>query len=128
MSGICLIAGLLLAPLGDAVTLRWTHSIQKTVWEEDYRLNEGALELTEARVRGTGAGMEPPPDAILKDGSWHYRPDLPALPRVTLRHSPHVPPYILCTATRCQTVDAWLPGLPEDTVIELVPCQGQPGL
>lgn len=126
MNGICLIAGLLVAPFGDDVTLRWMHSIQKTVWEEDYHREQEGLLLIAARVRGTGAGMEPPPDAVLRDGAWHYRPDLPALPRVLLRHSPHVPPYELCSENRCRPVTAWLPGLPADAVIELAPCRPAP--
>jgi len=122
LSGICLVAGLLLAPLGEAITLRWTHSIQKTVWEEDYRLEANALRLVAARVRGTGAGMEPPPDAVLKEGAWHYAPALPLLPQVALRHSPYAAPYIVCVAATCKPVDAWLPGLPDETVLELKPC------
>ncbi len=119
---ICLIAGLLIAPLGEAVTLRWTHSIEKTLWEEDYRRAGEYLLLTEARIRSTGAGMEPPEGARLDKGVWHYTPALPPLPRVALRHSPHVPPYIICAAERCQPVTAWLPGLPAEAVIELAPC------
>lgn len=122
MSGICLAAGLLLAPLGETLTLRWTHSIQRIVWEEDYRLQDGALRLTSARVRGTGAGMEPPPEALLRNGAWHYTPSLPPLPVLHLRHSAHVPPYILCAKEDCKPVPAWLPGLPEDAVLELRPC------
>lgn len=122
MNALCLIAGLLVAPLGDAVTLRWTHSIEKIVWEEDYRLAAGALRLVAARVRGTGAGMEPPAEARYADGAWHYTPRLPPQAKIELRHSPHVPPYILCDARRCQTVVEWLPGLPENAVIELAPC------
>ena len=71
MNGICLVAGLLVAQFGDDITLRWSHSIQKTVWEEDYRREGDALRLVAARVRGAGAGMEPPADAVLKDGAWH---------------------------------------------------------
>jgi hypothetical protein len=122
LNALCLIAGLLVAPLGEAITLRWTHSIEKIVWEEDYRLEAGALRLVEARVRGTGAGMEPPAGARFENGAWRYTPGLPPLPRVELRHSPHVPPYSLCAAGRCRTVEAWLPGLPADTVVELAPC------
>lgn len=123
MTGICLIAGLLVAQFGDDVTLRWTHSIQKTAWEEDYRREGNSLRLSAARVRGTGAGMEPPPGAALRDGAWHYVPELPALPRIQLRHSPHVPPYELCGDGRCRPVTDWLPGLPADAVIELAPCR-----
>lgn len=122
MNGICLIAGLLVAQFGDDITLRWMHSIQKTIWEEDYRREGDALRLVEARVRGTGAGMEPPAEAVLKDGAWHYAPRL-LLPRVSMRHSPYVAPYIVCTDGRCQPVETWLPGLPADAVIELAPCR-----
>jgi hypothetical protein len=123
VSALCLAAGLLLAPLGEAVTLRWTHSVQRSVWEEDYRLEAGALRLTSARVQGTGAGMEPPPDSVLRDGAWHYTPALPLLPEVQLRHSPHVQPYIICVAGQCRPVTAWLPGLPAEAVLTLRPCQ-----
>jgi len=122
MNGICLVAGLLIAQFGDDITLRWTHSIQKIVWEEDYRREDDALRLVEARVRGTGAGMEPPATAVLRDGAWHYTPALPPLPRVVLRHSPYVAPYVVCAAGTCRPVTAWLPGLPEDALIELAPC------
>jgi hypothetical protein len=121
-AGLCLAAGLLLAPVGEAVTLRWTHSIEKIRWEEDYRREAAGMRLVEARVRGTGAGMEPPAGAVLRDGSWHYTPDLPVLPRVALRHSPYVPAYVLCTPDRCATFPEWLPGLPDDAVVELGPC------
>jgi len=122
VSIICLAAGLLLAPLGEAITLRWTHSVQLIVWEEDYRVKDGTLHLTSARVRGTGAGMEPPPDAVLRDGAWHYAPALPPLPLLQLRHSAHVPPYVLCNGIECRSAPAWLPGLPDDAILELRPC------
>ena len=122
MNGICLVAGLLIAQFGDDITLRWTHSIQKTVWEEDYRREGNALRLIEARVRGTGTGMEPPADAVLKGGAWHYVPQLPALAEVVLTHSPHAAPYVVCDKDRCQSVDDWLPRLRNDAVLTLVPC------
>jgi hypothetical protein len=120
--GICLVAGLLLAPLGDAITLRWTHSIQKSVWEEDYRRDGATLRLVAARVQGAGAGMEPPAGAVLRDGAWHYVPALPALPRVELRHSPHAAPYVVCSAGTCRPVTDWLPGLPAEATLVLEPC------
>ena len=122
MNGICLMAGLLVAVLDDTVTLSWAHSIQKTVWEEDYRREGAALRLTEARVRGTGAGMDPPQNAVLKHGVWHYVPALPTLPGVQLRHSPYTAAYRICSGSRCQPVTEWLPGLPEETILSLAPC------
>ena len=126
MTGICLVAGLLAVQFGDAITLRWTHSIQKTVWEEDYRHTAGMLHLVEARIRGTGAGMEPPAGAVLENGAWHYAPAMPPIPRIALSHSSHVPPYVICDGRRCREVTAWLPGLPQDIVMELAPCDAAP--
>lgn len=123
MTGLCLVAGLLVAPLGEAVTVSWTHSIEKTRWEEDWRREEDHLRLVEARIRASGAGMEPPDGAVLKDGVWHYTPSLPPLPRVLLRHTPYVPGYTICGDGRCLPADDWLPGLAEDAVLELTPCR-----
>ena len=123
MDGICLAAGLLLASCGREATLGWTHSIEKVVWEEEYRIEDGGLRLAEAWVRGSGAGMEPPEGSVLIGGSWHYTPKLPLLPEVQLRHSPYTAPYTLCCDGRCQTLSAWLPGLPEEAVVILQPCK-----
>ncbi|MGQ0711845.1 MAG: DUF1850 domain-containing protein [Rhodoferax sp.] len=119
MLSLCLSAGALVVALGPGATLRWTHSVQKTVWEEDYRVHPQGMELWAARVQGTGAGMEPPEGAVLRDGAWHYRPALAPLAQVQLRHSPHVAPYTLCTPARCASVAQWLPGLAADTVLTL---------
>lgn len=122
MSGLCLVAGLLLAPLGEAVTLQWHHSVQKTLWQEDYRRENGAVVLVEARVRGTGAGMDPPPEATYREGAWHYRPALHRFPAVELRHSPYVAPYEVCVGGHCHPLNQWLPGLADDSVVRLSPC------
>lgn len=122
MSGICLIAGLLLAPLDDAITLRWMHSIEKIIWEEDYRREREVLRVVAARVQGTGAGMEPPAGAVLREGTWHYVPALPPLPRIELQHSPHAMPYEICSEGACRPVSEWLPGLPAEATLVLEPC------
>ncbi len=57
-----------------AFTLAWTHSVEHVRWEEDWRVTPAGLQVVEARVRGSGAGMEPPPDARLRDGWWVYVP------------------------------------------------------
>src|SRR3979409_864590 len=43
-----------------AFTLAWTHSIEKVEWQEDWRVTPQGLELAQARVKGSGAGLEPP--------------------------------------------------------------------
>jgi len=41
-----------------AFTLVWTHSIEKTDWQEDWRVTPEGLVLTQARVKGSGAAGE----------------------------------------------------------------------
>ena len=55
-------------------TLSWTHSVEKTEWQEDWKINNTKLELIEARVQGSGAGMDPPEGSKFKNGWWVYRP------------------------------------------------------
>ena len=70
-----------LALAANSFTLSWTHSVEKTEWREAWRIDGKELVLTEARVRGSGAGMEPPDGSTLRDGWWVYAPTLrvPAL-------------------------------------------------
>jgi hypothetical protein len=120
---LCLLAGAASATLAiEAFTLAWTHSIEKVRWEEDWQINGQTLAITEARIHGTGAGMEPPPDAVLRNGIWHYRPTLPAQTSLRLRHSPYVAGYEICSASRCTPLADSLPGIENNTLIELRPC------
>lgn len=120
---LCLAAGAASAVLAvNAFTLSWIHSIEKIRWEEDWRIEGDALVLTGARIRGSGAGMEPPAGAMLKGGVWHYHPALPPQPVLRLAHSPHVPGYVLCTPTLCAPLVDHLPGIDNDAVIELRAC------
>ncbi len=122
MTGLCLTSGLLAAQVAaSSFTLGWTHSIEKILWEEDWRVTPSALVLEEARIRGSGAGMEPPPGARLEAGVWHYRADR-RLARLTLTHSPWAADYRLCLQGACRPLAWHLPGLPEVAVIELRPC------
>src|SRR5258707_15509217 len=70
-----------------AFTLAWTHSIEKVDWQEDWRVTPRGLELTQARVKGSGAGMEPPPEARLVDGWFQWRPKQPPMPQGVLGNS-----------------------------------------
>lgn len=127
MSGICLAAGMLAATLQmSSFTLAWTHSIEKIRWEEDYRVVAGLLVLEEARIRGSGAGMEPPADAQLRNGIWHYKPQLPPLERLRLTHSPYTAGYEICSADGCQQLTAILGGLPEFALVEVSACGPKP--
>lgn len=107
----------------ESFTLTWIHSIEKIRWEEDWRIEAGALVITEARIRGTGAGMEPPAGSVLKNGVWHYRPALPPQAVLRLSHSPHAGGYTLCTTALCQPLADLLPGIAGQAVIEARACQ-----
>lgn len=120
---LCLVAGAVSAVLAiDSFTLAWTHSIEKIRWEEDWRVEGHALVLTGARIRGTGAGMEPPQGAVLKDGVWHYRPVVPPLPVLRLTHSPYTAGYELCLGAACAPLARHLPGIDNSGLIELRSC------
>jgi len=86
-----------------AFTLSWTHSVEHARWEEAWRVTPAGLELVEARVRGSGAGMEPPPDARLVDGWWVYAPHAPPQPTLVLAASGATGEgWRLCAAGACR--------------------------
>jgi hypothetical protein len=119
---LCLSAGALATSLAvQSFTLAWTHSIEKIRWEEDWQVAEH-LQLVAARIRGSGAGMEAPDGAVLVDGVWHYRPDVPPMQSLTLTHTPHAAEYEICIGTECRPLSERLPGLPGDSVVKLGPC------
>ena len=120
---LCILAAATSVALAiDAFTLGWQHSIEKIRWEEDWRIDAGALHLVVARVRGSGAGMEPPPGAVLREGVWHYRPALPPQRVLRLAHSPYAAGYELCHEGRCAALAERLPGIDNSAVIELFAC------
>ena len=87
-----------------AFTLVWTHSIEKVDWQEDWRVTPLGLELTQARVKGSGAGMEPPSDARLIDGWFQWVPQRAAMPEVVLGNSGAAGEWRLCVDGNCRTL------------------------
>lgn len=86
--GLCILtAGKTISLAITAFTLSWMHSVEHTGWQEDYHIVPHGLKIVEARVKGGGAGMEPPPDAILKNDWWVYTPHLGPLPELNLAAS-----------------------------------------
>lgn len=83
-------------------TLAWTHSIEKVRWEEDWQVRGLTVVPVAARVRGSGAGMEPPPGSILRDGWYHYVPAVAPLDRVTLSRRGYAADYELCWDGTCR--------------------------
>lgn len=113
MSLVCLLtlAGSLLASLpGDTLTLSWTHSIEKTEWREIWRAENGRMVPVEARIKGFGAGMEPPPGARLSDGWMVWRPVAPPSGRLELAASSFGGDYTLCVPGQCRPLAGWAAG------------------
>jgi hypothetical protein len=125
---LCLTAGTVSAMLAvQSFTLSWVHSIEKIQWQEDWRVDARELVIDEARIRGTGAGMEPPDNAVLKDGIWRYQPAVTRHQVLRLTHSPYAQGYEICTTLkdqfRCQPLVNLLPAIDNNAVIELRPCE-----
>ncbi len=118
MATLCLLAAGATIRLGTvALTLGWTHSIEKIRWEEDYHATPAGIVLTEDRVQGTGAGMEPPAGAKFDGQWWRYRPQVGPLPQVVLRRSGMtVGDWQVCIAGTCKPMGAYLPDPKADPV------------
>jgi hypothetical protein len=112
---LCLVAaGIAVEIAASAFTLSWTHTVEKTLWQEEWRVEAHHLVLQEARVEGSGAGMEPPPDARLVNGAYVWRPNREQA-TIVLRRDPHAGDWRLCAGGRCDTLGKWL-GVDADPV------------
>ncbi|MFD0859419.1 DUF1850 domain-containing protein [Roseovarius aquimarinus] len=115
----CLMVGaaslMLAAPTFE---LSWTHSVERVAWQEEWRIDEGMLTLTTARVRGSGAGMEPGEGATLRNGWWEW-PGAVTVPTLTLAASGATGGgWTLCTGEgECREIGAE-PGAP----LRIAPC------
>ncbi len=118
---ICLAAGALLIPLGASeITLSWRHSVQKSLWEEVWQETREGLFIAEARIQGSGAGMDPPDGAKLIGGFWRWKPDLTPLREVVMRRSGATADWRVCVEGRCRSLDELLPEEADPVVMK--PC------
>lgn len=123
LAALCLMAGTLqVAVPAQQFTLRWQHTIEKIDWEEDYSIAGEWFYLSSARVRGSGAGMEPPPGSYYAKGVWHYRPppDMRWTRQLLLARSEFGRDYELCLDGGCHPLSRWVPLSSGNTV--LLPC------
>lgn len=119
-----LIAGTVRATLpGDAFSIAWTHSVQRTQWEEHYRLRDGVIVLDEARVQGSGAGMEAGDDAVRRDGWWTWHPQL-RLPALNLTQSSYAGDYTICSVDGCTALARLAGPAAEGAAVVIAPCAG----
>lgn len=113
-----MVAGAAIALASPEFTLDWTHSVEKIEWRENWRIEGDRLHLARAAIKGSGAGMEPGPDATLQGGWWVWTPDLPPQSELLLASSgATVSAWHLCDAQTCRDLGKD-PGQP----IALRPC------
>lgn len=119
MSAACLMVGLTALTLATGqFDLTWRHSVERTEWRESWAVEQGALRLTGAAVKGSGAGMDPGPGAILEGGWWLWRPDLGPVPELRLAASGATGGgWRLCADGRCRDL-----GVAPGDGIRLAPC------
>jgi hypothetical protein len=103
---LCILsAGITKALTVSLFSLSWTHSVQKTEWREDWAVTPAGLVLRQAAVKGSGAGMEPGADAVLKDGWWVWHPTLAPRPSLALAASGMTPGgWTLCHPGGCMEI------------------------
>jgi len=100
----------------ERFTLAWLHSIEKVRWEEDYEVARAdatgqapRLRAGLARIRGSAAGMEPPPHSVWRTGWYEYPASDPPPEGLRLTRSTYTADYELCTGGRCLPFGHWLP-------------------
>ena len=125
VNAVCLlVAGMVRATLPtDHFTLAWQHSVEKTRWEESYRIDGDRLRLTSARIQSLGAGMEPPQGATLRGGWWTWTPTVEPMGALRLTQSTYTSDWMLCWKSQCRKLGALAPAEAEGSVVELVACE-----
>ncbi len=83
-------------------SLSWEHSVEKVEWREEWAVTSSGLQLQQAGVKGSGAGMEPGEGAVLEDGWWRWTPTLAPLSEIRLAASGETSGgWQLCHETGC---------------------------
>ncbi len=124
MISLCLSASALTVALStQTFTLAWMHSVEKIRWEEDWKIEDNHLYLLKARIKGSGAGMEPPLDSVFHNGAWHYTPHIAPLQTLLLAHSSYTTEYELCVNFTCKPISQYFPNIEKNTTITLEACE-----
>ncbi|ODN68631.1 DUF1850 domain-containing protein [Methylobrevis pamukkalensis] len=131
MSLLCIAgAGVTVRIAATVFTLAWTHTIEKVPWEEDWRIEGHRLMLTQSRIKGSGAGMEPPPDARLEDGFYRWAPADPYRTEVILRRAPVeiAGDWRLCVDGACRRLGEIVPVEADPVRLSVCPDDATDGL
>jgi hypothetical protein len=119
-----MVAGVVRATLpASEFTLAWEHSVEKTRWEETYRIDGDRLLLTRARIQGFGAGMESPQGAILRDGWWTWTPAPLRIVTLRLVQSTYTADWTLCWKERCRSLGTLVPSQEDGSVVDVAACE-----
>ena len=122
---ICLSAGVMIATLAlQGFTLSWVHSVQKSEIQEDYRLEAGGLVSSEARIKGSGAGFDPPTGSRLSEGWWRWQPASHHRELILARSSAPGE-WRICLDHSCQPLSHYLPES-GDTAVRITACHTTP--
>jgi hypothetical protein len=119
---VCLAAGGVIKVLQVAAfTLSWTHSVEKMSWSEQWIVTDRGLEIVQARVQGSGAGIDPPAGAKLVDGAYQWKPDRPALGELILANSGAAGEWRICTDA-CRTLADYFDVKAAGPTTRVAPC------
>lgn len=120
---LCLLGGGAITRIAvTAFTLGWTHTVQKTRWEEVWSIDGNRLVMLEARIQGSGAGMDPPPEARLKGGWYRWKPAVTPQQSFKLARSWEAGDWELCFGRAgCSPLGDWLPNHSEEVVVKACP-------
>lgn len=117
MTSCLMVGATALALSAPAFSLHWTHSVEKVEWQEEWQILPDGLKLVLARVKGSGAGMEPGVDALWRDGWWVWEPGVVVAELRLAASGATGSGWRLCDGSRCHELGA-LPG----NALTLVPC------
>jgi hypothetical protein len=121
---LCLaVTGVTVAMLAtDALSLIWARSVEKTEWREEWRVDGDRLTLVSATIGGSGAGIDPPANAMPAGNGWRYVPSVAHVPVLRLSLSPFAGDYGLCWHHDCRMLAEMLPAGTADP-LELSACR-----
>jgi hypothetical protein len=103
---VCIVSGLKTSVHAISFfTLTWLHSVEKTEWQEDWVVENNNLKIIEARIKGSGAGMDPPTGSYLKNGWWVYKPQLKPTNEILLSNSKiETTNWKICYHGKCESI------------------------
>ena len=100
-------------------TLSWTHSVEKIECQEDWKIVNSQLEIIEARIQGSGAGMDPPEGSKFKGGWWVYKPNKLSVKELLLSTSnTNLENWKICFNGNCQVLKK-----NNENPIKIYPCK-----